>query len=92
MSKHIDLNSLIIIFITFLLFFIALFVKGLTHDMLLEAGVLVVSIKLIMMAYKHRVYIDDLKEELQEIKGLIIQQPALLPAETGQSPRSPQQR
>jgi hypothetical protein len=71
MSKHIDINSLIIIFITFILFFIALFVKGFTHDILLEAGVLVVSIKLIMMAYKHRVYIDELKEELLEIKGLI---------------------
>ena len=79
MSKHIDLNSFIIIFITFLLFFIALFVKGLTQDMLLEAGVLLVSIKLIMMAYKHRVYIDELKEELREIKELIMQQPVQQP-------------
>ena len=74
MSKHVDLNSLIIIIITFFLFFIALFVKGLSHDILLEAGVLLVSIKLIMMAYKHRVYIDEINEELQEIKVLIIQQ------------------
>ena len=83
MSKHVDLNSLIIIFITFILFFIALFVKGLTHDMLLEAGVLVISIKLIMMAYQHRVYIDELKEELREIKALILHS-APNPAETGQ--------
>ena len=74
MSKHFDLNSLIVIIITFLLFFIALFVKGLSHDILLEAGVLLVSIKLIMMAYKLRVYIDEINEELQEIKVLIIQQ------------------
>jgi len=83
MSKHVDLNSLIIIFITFILFFIALFVKGFTHDMLLEAGVLVVSIKLIMMAYQHRVYIDELKEELREIKALILHS-VPNPAETGQ--------
>jgi hypothetical protein len=83
MSKHIDLNSLTIIFITFLLFFIALFVKGFTHDMLLEAGVLVISIKLIMMAYQHRVYIDELKVDLQEIKTLI-RHSAPNPAETGQ--------
>jgi cell division protein FtsL len=83
MSKHIDLNSLTIIFITFLLFFIALFVKGFTHDMLLEAGVLVISIKLIMMAYQHRVYIDELKEELREIKALILHS-VPNPAETGQ--------
>ena len=74
MSEHVDLNSLIIIIITFFLFFIALFVKGLSHDILLEAGVLLVSIKLIMMAYKHRIYIDEINEELQEIKVLIIQQ------------------
>jgi hypothetical protein len=74
MSKHVDLNSLTIIIITFLLFFIALFAKGLSHDILLEAGVLLVSIKLIMMAYKHRVYIDEINEELQEIKVLVIQQ------------------
>ena len=74
MSEHVDLNSLIIIIITFFLFFIALFVKGLSHDILLEAGVLLVSIKLIMMAYKHRIYIDEINEELQEIKVLIVQQ------------------
>jgi hypothetical protein len=83
MSKYIDLNSLTIIFITFFLFFIALFVKGFTHDILLEAGVLLVSIKLIMMAYKHRVYIDELKEDLQDIKALI-RHSAPNPAGTGQ--------
>ena len=71
MGKHIDLGSLVVIIITFLLFSVALFVKGLTHDFLLEAGVLLVSIKLIMMAYQHRVYIDSLKKELSEIKGLL---------------------
>jgi len=70
MGKHIDLGSLIVIVVTFVLFFVALFVKGLTHDLLLEAGVLLVSIKLIMMAYQHRIYINSLKEELREIKGL----------------------
>ena len=71
MGKHIDFGSLLVIIITFVLFFVALFVKGFTHDLLLEAGVLLVSIKLIMMAYQHRVYIDKLKTDLSEIKALI---------------------
>jgi len=73
MGKHIDIGSLAVIVITFVLFIAALFAKGLTHDLLLEAGVFLVSIKLIMMAYQHRVYIGRLKTELREIKGLLQQ-------------------
>ncbi len=39
MKEHFDIGSLLIIIITFILFVIALFVKGFTHDLLLEAGV-----------------------------------------------------
>jgi len=38
---------------------VALFTKGFTHDILLEAGVLLVSVKLIIMAYKNSVYIES---------------------------------
>lgn len=71
MEKHFDLGSVIIISITFILFVVALFVKGLTKDMLLEAGVLLVSIKLIMMAYKLSLADREIKQELQEIKRMI---------------------
>lgn len=71
MEKHIDFGSLAVIVITFLLFFVALFVKGMTHDILLEAGVLLVSIKLIMMAYKQKLYVDALTDELRELKELL---------------------
>ena len=71
MSKHFDTASLIVIVITFILFTVALFVKGLTQDMLLEAGVLLVSIKLIMMAYKTGIANKEIKQELQEIKKMI---------------------
>ena len=47
-----DLWSVIVVALTFLLFILALFFKGLTHDILLEAGVLLVSIKIIMMSAK----------------------------------------
>ena len=71
MKKHIDLSSAIIIVITFLLFFFALFTKGLTHEILLECGVLLVSIKLIIMSYKNSINTKAVKEELIEIKELL---------------------
>ena len=46
-----DLWSVIVVALTFLLFILALFFKGLTRDILLEAGVLLVSIKIIMMSF-----------------------------------------
>ncbi|NTU92068.1 MAG: hypothetical protein HGA60_09175, partial [Chlorobiaceae bacterium] len=60
--------TVIIIIITFVLFAIALFVKGFTHDLLLEAGVFLISVKLILLGYKNSVTNSKLLEELQEIK------------------------
>ena len=68
MKQHFDWGSLVIILVTFLLFTVALFVKGLTKDLLLEAGVLLVSVKLILMAYKNSVVSKTLLAELEEIK------------------------
>ena len=72
MNKHFDIGSMLIIVATFLLFIVALFVKGLTKDLLLEAGVLLVSIKLIMMAHKTSVVTNEIKKELQEIKKMVV--------------------
>ena len=71
MIKYLDNGTIVVILITILLFIVALFVKGFTHDLLLEAGVLLVSIKLIMMAYKNHLNYSDIKKELNDIKGLI---------------------
>jgi putative effector of murein hydrolase len=68
MIKYFDNGSLIVILITIVLFITALFLKGLTKDILLEAGVLLVSIKLILMAYKTGIQYLDLKKDLNEIK------------------------
>ncbi len=73
MNKHFDFGSVLIVLITFVLFAIALFVKGFTKDLLLEAGVLLVSIKLIMMAYKTRITNEIIKQELEEIKQMILE-------------------
>ena len=69
--KHFDVGSIIIIAITFVLFAMALFFTGFTHDLLLEAGVFLVSVKLIVMAYKSSVESENIHRELKEIKKLL---------------------
>ena len=71
MRKHFDVGSTIVIIVTFLLFILALFTKGFTQDLLLEAGVFLVSVKLILMAYNNSVYIKSIENELKDIKGLL---------------------
>ena len=67
LKKHFDMGSLVIITITFILFVLALFTKGFTHDILLEAAVFLVSVKLIIMAYKNIDETDSLHQKLDEI-------------------------
>jgi hypothetical protein len=73
MKEYFDIGSIIIIFITLLLFALALFTSGFTHNLLLEAGVFLVSVKLIMMAYKNSIHVNMIERELTEIKELIKQ-------------------
>jgi hypothetical protein len=69
--KHIDGGSLVVILMTFVLFVAALFEKGFSHDLLLEAGVFLVSVKLIIMSYKSARRSAELKERLDEIHGAL---------------------
>ena len=71
MRQHFNVASLVVIIITFILFLFALFTKGLTHELLLEAGIFLISVKLIMMAYKNSVCVKSIENELKEIKGLL---------------------
>jgi hypothetical protein len=70
--EHFDTGSIIVIIITFVLFVLALFFTGFTHALLLEAGVFLVSVKLIAMAYKSSVITKKVENELKEIKLLLI--------------------
>ncbi len=69
--EHFDTGSLIVIIITFALFTVALFLKGFSHDLLLEAGVFLVSVKLIVMSYKNSRYINTLDMRLNQIFKVI---------------------
>jgi len=67
-QKHLDMWSRLVILVTLVLFVAALFVKGLGHDLLLEAGVFLVSIKLIIMAYKNSVAAAEVVERLDALQ------------------------
>ena len=69
--EHLDTGSIVILGITLILFAAALFTKGLTHDMLLESGVFLVSVKLIRMGYKNSQLARTIERELAEIKTLL---------------------
>ncbi len=71
MNQHFDIGSLIVIVITFVLFALALFTQGLTHDILLEAGVFLVSVKLIIMAYRNSKASKEISKELGDIKRML---------------------
>ena len=70
-TRHIDSWSWVVIAITLVLFLVALFLKGLSHDLLLEAGVFLISVKLILMAYKNGVATEALKRKLDEVHAAL---------------------
>jgi hypothetical protein len=74
MGKHFDVWSLLVMAITLVLFVAALFTTGFTHDLLLEAGVFLVSVKLILMAYKNSVANYTMQQKLDEIYSAVQRQ------------------
>ena len=83
LRRHIDTGSFLVIVVTFALFTVALFVKGLEHDVLLEAGVFLVSVKLVLMAYRSSVAAEASVARLDDIRGRLARLEALLAAQSG---------
>jgi len=67
--KYFDLGSLAVIIVTFILFAAALFSKGLTHDIFLEAGVFLVSVKLIIMLFKNETAMRSIHKKLDDLQN-----------------------
>ena len=65
------MGSMAVIVITFTLFVVSLFQKGLTHEILVDTGIFLVSVKLIVMSFRNNLYMKDLNQQLEEIKKLI---------------------
>jgi hypothetical protein len=70
-ERYLDLGSWVVIAVTLVLFIAALFFKGFTHDILLEAGVFLVSLKLIIMAYKTSASSTRLNERLDRLDATL---------------------
>jgi hypothetical protein len=69
--NYLDPLSLVVIVLTLVLFVIALFVNGFSHDLLQECGVFLVSVKLIMMSHKNGVSARAAEERLEKIQNLL---------------------
>ena len=71
LGSYFDPLSLAVIVLTMVLFVIALFVNGFTHDLLQECGVFLVSVKLIMMSHKNGISARHAEEQLANIQNLL---------------------
>ena len=67
--SYLDPLSIVVIVLTLVLFVIALFVNGFTHDLLQECGVFLVSVKLIMMSHKNGISARHAEEQLASIQN-----------------------
>ena len=70
--KILDVGSTVVITITFVLFALALLYKGFTHGLLLEAGVFLVSVKLIFMSYKSNAMKRSMEAKLDAIYDALL--------------------
>jgi hypothetical protein len=66
-----DAGSIIVMTVTGILFVLALVVKGFSHDLLLEAAVFLVSVKLIIMTYKNRVDVRHMQQNLDDLAAML---------------------
>jgi hypothetical protein len=82
MRKHFDFWSIVVIGLTLILFVMALLIQGFTHDVLLEAGVFLVSVKLILMSHKNSVLAIETEKRLDQIYDLLRRQNSSQTSET----------
>jgi hypothetical protein len=71
MFAKIDKVSLMVMGITLFLFSGSVVTKGLTHNIMLESGVFLISVKLILMAFRNREISNAILKELAELKKLV---------------------
>lgn len=61
-------SNISVLGITFFLFVVALFSKGMTHDILLEAGIFLISVKLILSTHQILLKLDKVLDLLNKKK------------------------
>lgn len=65
--KKFKVSSIAIIAITLALFIAAVFTKGFTHDLFLEAAVFLVSVRVIFLTFRNNVIARDMQKQLSDI-------------------------
>jgi hypothetical protein len=68
MKKFLDIGNALVIAVTLILFTLALITTGLTKNLLLEAAVFLVSIKIILTNYKISRSSKEIVNELQKLR------------------------
>jgi transcriptional regulator NrdR family protein len=69
--KSSDPWTSVVILLTVGLFSLSLVVKGITHELFLEAGVFLVSVKLILMAGKNAASEERIERHMNQIEELL---------------------
>ncbi len=72
--KGLDIGSTVVVSITFVLFVLSLILKGITHEILLESGVFLVSVKLIIMSHKSHVMKKSMETKLDAIHDAVVKE------------------
>ncbi len=70
MKNILTISHVIVIAVTAILFIVAIFAKGFTHDLVIEAAVLLVSVKLIIMNQKNKIMEQKILDAIDEIKKM----------------------
>ena len=70
-ANHFDIGSLTVIGLTLVLFVVAVFIKGMKHELLQEAGVFLVSVKLILLSHKNSIAAARTDEHLRHIDTVL---------------------
>ena len=70
-NRYLGYGSLIVIVVTVVLFVLALFVKGATHDLFVEAGVFLVSVKLIIASQRSYLQGRSIERKIDELAARI---------------------
>jgi hypothetical protein len=86
-ARHIDTASYVVVGITLVLFIVATIEKGLTRELLLEAAVFLVSVKLILMSAKSNLAADRMMMRLDAIQTAVDSLAAQVAAPGGGSDR-----
>jgi hypothetical protein len=81
-KKRVDTASLVILLITLCLFLTSLYEKGLTHDILLEAGVFLVSVKVVLAHVKNDLANQSIEEKLDRLLAAKITSGTEMPRKT----------